>query len=378
MTDDTDEQPTRSFWSRVPWTTVARVAVTLAILAGVGYFLAPKVVQAFHDLGKLHGGHKGWLVVALLGEIASLLAFSVVTRWLIEPDDRPPFGRIFRIDLVTVALSHAVPAGAAAGTLVGYEMLAEEGIGKLEAGFVKVTQSLLSQLLLQLGLGFALTLQLAFYGPSTYTVTLTIVGSLMVVLVCGFAGLLARRPDALARLASRLLGRLPKISPERIERAVHELSTRLQELLDHPGRLAWVSVWSLGNWVFDLASLWAALKVFGQPPNLVLLAVAFGVVQVIASIPISAAGLGVVEGSLVPLLTGFGTGSSVAVLGTLAWRVFNFLLPLPVGGVAYLLIVLDRRRGRIGRHRSDQSRAADGQQGRKARDTAAEGAPSGG
>jgi hypothetical protein len=44
-----------------------------------------------------------------------------------------------------------------------------------------------------------------------------------------------------------------------------------------------------------------------------------------------------------------GTGSSIAVLGVLTWRLFNYWLPLPLGGAAYLLIAADRRQS--GPHR---------------------------
>ena len=329
--------------------TVLRSALLLAVLVAAGFVLTPKVEEASGDLHRLQGGSNAWLLLALAAELASLVAFSVVTRWLVQPRDRPPFRRVLRIDLVTIALSHAVPAGAAAGTLVGYEMLEEEGVGRVEAGFVKVSQSLLSQLLLQLLLALALALQLVFYAASPPALGLTAAGSVMFVLVGVFAWLLGRHPGVIARIARRTLGWIPKLTHDRLDRGVDELAARVQDLLAHPRLLAWICLWSMGNWIFDLASLWASMRVFGHPPNLVLLTVAFAAAQVLASIPISPAGLGIVEGSLVALLTGFGTPTSVAVLGTLTWRLFNYFLPLPIGAVAYAAIRVDRRRGLLPR-----------------------------
>jgi hypothetical protein len=48
----------------------------------------------------------------------------------------------------------------------------------------------------------------------------------------------------------------------------------------------------------------------------------------------------------VPLLIGFGTSFTVAVLGVLCWRLVNYWLPMPIGGVAYLGILAGRRRER--------------------------------
>src|SRR5262249_38753443 len=115
-------------------------------------------------------------------------------------------------------------------------------------------------------------------------------------------------------------------------------------LAGRPGTLAWVSTWSLANWVFDGVALWASLRAFGYVGGLIALTVAFSVAQIAGSLPISLGGLGIVESSLVPLLVGLGTESTVAVLGVLTWRLFNYWLPLPMGGGAYALIAAERRR----------------------------------
>jgi uncharacterized protein (TIRG00374 family) len=321
-----------------------RWLLLVAAVAAASGYLGPKTSAALDAVHKLGGGRWGWLLVALAAEIASLLAFSVVTRWLITPASRPAFWRVIRLDLVTVALSHAVPAGSLAGTALGYQLLEEEGVAAVESGFVKVSQSLLSGVTLEVLLAGALFLQLGRHGPSTDALTLTGVGGVLLVLVVCFVALLAYRPTMVRSVGVRLLGWIPKVDAETVAALVDELSARMRELFRTPLRLGWVALWSLGNWVFDLISLWAALRAFGAPPSPVLLAVAFCVAQLVAALPISPAGLGVVESSLVPLLTGFGTQADVAVLGVLSWRVFNYWLPLPVGGLAYLGIVVGRRR----------------------------------
>lgn len=142
-----------------------RWVVITATLALAVFFLAPKVDGAVRSLHSLNQVNFWWVALAFGGEAASLFAFSMVTWHLISHDHRPSFRRILRIDLVTIALSHAVPAGAAAGTALGYELLEEEGVGALESGFVKVSQSLLSGVLLQVLLGTALLLKIVVYGP---------------------------------------------------------------------------------------------------------------------------------------------------------------------------------------------------------------------
>jgi uncharacterized protein (TIRG00374 family) len=254
------------------------------------------------------------------------------------------FGRIFRIDMVTIALSHAVPAGSAAGTALGYGLLAEEGVGRLESAFVKVSQSLLSGLLLQLLLGLALALQLAIYGPDPTTIGVAAAGTVLIVLAVGTTWMIACREPAMRKLARGMLRRIRRIRPDGIDRVVSELSARTRSLLTAPGRLLWTCGWSIGNWILDLLCLWASLRAFGSPPDIVLLTAAFCVVQVAAAIPISPGGLGVVEGSLIPILIGVGTSSPTAVLGVFVWRLFNYWLALPAGAAAYLAIVVERHR----------------------------------
>ncbi len=320
-----------------------RWALGALALVVAGIFLTPKVSQALDDLHQLRGAELSWLLVSFAGEIASLLCFSVVTYVLIQPARRPSFLRILRVDMVTVGLSHAVPAGSVAGTALGYELLAEEGVGEVESGFVKVSQSLLSGMLLQAMLGGFLLLKIMLYGPSTSNALLAAAGGVIVLFVIGFGYLLERRTELVRRVVVRLFGWVPRLDRDRLGRFVDELAARLSELLRHPGRLTWAAAGSLGNWVFDLVSLWAAIRAFGASPNITLVGVGFCVAQVAASLPISPAGLGVVESSLVPLLISFGAGSAVAVLGVLAWRVFNFWFPLPVAALAYLSILASRR-----------------------------------
>ena len=132
----------------------------------------------------------------------------------------------------------------------------------------------------------------------------------------------------------RLLRWIPRLEPAAIAGFVSDLSDRVRLLAAEPGRLAEASIASLANWVFDLVALDAALRAFGVPCSFGEVTIAFCVAQVVATIPISPGGLGLVEGSLVPILVSFGATSSVAVLGVLVWRLFNFWLPLPIGGVS--------------------------------------------
>ena len=65
-------------------------------------------------------------------------------------------------------------------------------------------------------------------------------------------------------------------------------------------------IWAAANWLFDAASLWVFLFAFGQAVLPIDLLVAYGLANILAVIPITPGGLGVIEGVLIPTLVGFG------------------------------------------------------------------------
>ncbi len=95
-------------------------------------------------------------------------------------------------------------------------------------------------------------------------------------------------------------------------------------------------LWAAVNWLADAASLWVFLFAFGAHVFPIDLLVAYGLANILAVIPITPGGLGVVEFFLITILTGFGTPTAAATAGVLSWRLVNFWLPIPLGGMSYL------------------------------------------
>jgi uncharacterized protein (TIRG00374 family) len=121
-----------------------------------------------------------------------------------------------------------------------------------------------------------------------------------------------------------------------VEGAVRRAAAQLRAFTADP-RLLWrtVSLAAL-NWLLDAAALWSCVRAFGHTLGPDGLLVPYGVAAVAAALPITPAGLGVVEGLLIPALVSFRVPRGVAILGVLAWRALNYLLPIPAGGLAYL------------------------------------------
>jgi uncharacterized protein (TIRG00374 family) len=94
---------------------------------------------------------------------------------------------------------------------------------------------------------------------------------------------------------------------------------------------------AVSNWLLDYATLVVALIAVGASPRPSLVLLAFAGAAVLGMIPLTPGGLGFVEAGLVGMLTIAGVPAGDALLATLAYRLFQFWLPIPVGFVAYVL-----------------------------------------
>ena len=72
------------------------------------------------------------------------------------------------------------------------------------------------------------------------------------------------------------------------------------------------------------------------PKEIIPVLIAYCVAQILAQIPLTPGGLGFVEAGLAATLVLAGVSASEAALATLAYRVFSYWLPLPVGLAAAL------------------------------------------
>lgn len=97
------------------------------------------------------------------------------------------------------------------------------------------------------------------------------------------------------------------------------------------------------NTGFDYLALVCALRAVGANPRPSLVLLAYTAAELLALIPLTPGGLGFVEAGLVGTLTLAGVAGPSALTATLLYRLVAYWLPIPAGGVAYLLF---RRRYR--------------------------------
>lgn len=96
----------------------------------------------------------------------------------------------------------------------------------------------------------------------------------------------------------------------------------------------------VGQWLFDMAALWVFLRAFGHSLDVDALIVAFGLANILAAIPITPGGLGVVEAVYLTTLVGFGVPAREATLGVASYRIAQYFFPIVLGASAYLSLRL--------------------------------------
>lgn len=313
-----------------------------ALALVVEYLVIPQLAGARKELHLLTRVNIILLLIGLLLEVGSLVAYAYLTRAVLPRNGRPSTPTLLRIQLSTLAVSHVLPGGTAAGAGLGFRMLNDAGVSGSNAGFALATQSLGSALVLNLLLWVGLVISIPLRGFDPLYGTAAFVG---VLLIGGFAGLvllLTKGEARAARILSAIARRLPFIDESAVSGIVHTLADRLRELAADRRLLVRAVGWAAANWLLDAASLWVFITAFGHHVGPDALLVAYGLAFVLAAIPITPGGLGVVETVLTSALVGFGTPRGIAILGVVSYRLANFWLPIPAGLVAYLSLRLDK------------------------------------
>lgn len=316
------------------------------LLLVVEYVLVPSFLhsRARSALSQLSHVNPAWFVAGIALEGAALVAYGRLTKSVL-PSDGPRLSTVLRIDLSTLAVSHVLPGGTAGGTGLGYRLLTSNGVLGADAGFALATQGIGSAVVLNAMLWVALVISIPLHGFNPAYVTVAIVG---VVLAAAFAVLvlLLTRGEAHASRALRAIARhLPRVSEEQMERLVQRLANRLRTLGSDRDLLLEAVLWAAANWLFDAAALWTFLAAFGRYTEPIDLFVAYGVANVLAAVPLTPGGLGIVEAVAASSLIGFGVPATIAWLGVISWRLFNFWMPIPVGAGAYLSLRVGRGAG---------------------------------
>jgi uncharacterized protein (TIRG00374 family) len=333
-------------WRRRLRNSLRRVGFGLIGLLVLEFLVLPQVAGARESLHLLAKVNLAYLALAFGLEGAAIWSYAQLTRALLPRESRPSRFDVLRINMTTLAVSHLVPGGAAAGASLGYRLLTTAGVPGTDAGFALATQGIGSAVVLNVLLWLGLLVSIPIRGFNPLYLTAAIVGA---VLLAGFGTLLlllTRGEDRAAAVLRAIACKLPLVDEDKAEQVVRRSADRLEELAADRALLWRAIAWATANWVLDAASLWVFVFAFGHRVGLDGITISFGLAYVLAAIPVTPGGLGVVEAVLTSSLVGFGTPKGIAILGVISYRLVNFWLPIPLGAGAYVSLHVDKQASR--------------------------------
>jgi uncharacterized protein (TIRG00374 family) len=339
-----------------PARVVRRIVGVLLFFLIVDYLVLPQIAGARKSLSLLARVNVAFILAGVALEVAAIIAYGMLTQAVLPRENRPRLFTTIRIELSTLSVSHLVPGGSAAASALGFRLLEQQGVSGSDAGFALAIQGIGSAVVLNVLLWLALVVSVPTHGFNPLYGTAAVAGA-VVIGAFGLSVLALTRGEARAARFMRFVARhVPFLDEDKVDRLIHRLAARLVMLLADRRLLLSAVGWAAANWLLDAASLEVFVWAFGHRPGIVGLLVSYGLANVLAAIPITPGGLGIVEAVLTSTLVGFGTPRGIAILGVISYRLVNFWLPIPVGGVAYLSL---RARPATRERREELARLAD-------------------
>lgn len=317
---------------------VWRVGLVFIVAFVIEYLVLPQIAGARKALSLVSHINLALVALAVVLEGGSLISYAQLTRATLPANSGLGLRRALEIDLTTLAISHVVPGGAAASAGTGFHLLTDQGIQGSDAGFALATQGLGSAVILNVLLWLGLVVSIPVRGYNPLYATAAAAGVVLIGLFSAGVALLMKGEERAARAFRAVARKVPLLSEASMDRLVHQLADRLQALVADRRLLVRAGIWAALNWLLDMACLWVFLLAFGHAVALDGLVVSYGLANIVAAIPLTPGGLGVLEAVLTSSLVGFGTPRGIAILGVVGYRLVQFWLPIPVGGLSYLAL----------------------------------------
>ncbi len=298
------------------------------------YLVLPQLGPARRSLHLLGSVNPLLVVVAVLLEVSAILAYVELTRTVLYPH-APSRYNTLRVDMAGFAISHVVPGGTAPAGALAYRIFNELGVPKETNAFGLAAQGSGSAVVLNIIFWMALVISIPLNGFNPAYGFAALAGVFLLLAFFGTILLITRgqrHADAWLRAIAR---RVPSVRPDVVSALLKRVADRITLLINNRRNLWWAFTWAALNWLLDAGCLWVFLWSFGAVVSPIDLLVAYGLANVLAAIPLTPAGLGVVEAVLISSLVGFGVPHSQAILAVLAYRLVNFWIPIPLGGACY-------------------------------------------
>jgi uncharacterized protein (TIRG00374 family) len=320
------------------WRTILIRSLFLVTMAVVLYFLWPKLVDLMSSAEDLSGIDWYWFLL-----MGALMTGAFGSAWELTHIAVPGISRFLAAtsQLVSNALAKVVPGGVVAAGATYFQMLSESGVPRGQAAAALAAVSFISNLVLFSLPAVALVVAALSAPIPQDLLPVAVAGALLFLLMFAAVFMIVKYDKVLLFIG----GVVERVVCWFAKRLHKDWSATAQDFLDRRNEVVealgqrWPKALAaaVANWMLDYAVLFVALYAVGAQPRASLVLVAFAGSAVLGMIPITPGGLGFVEIGLTAMLIAAGIPGPDAALATLAYRLFQFWLPIPAGAVAYFV-----------------------------------------
>jgi uncharacterized membrane protein YbhN (UPF0104 family) len=275
-----------------------------------------------------------WDVMCLIGVwAAGLWLHTMVLRRALPGLSRR---RAWALNLGGSSVSNVLPFGGAAGIGLNYAMLRSWGYNRVQiTAFATVSNLVVA--LVKVAIAVIGIVALSFMPDvASQFARPTSVGAIALYIVLAMLGVAGT-------LAYRRWGRGHVRGP------IEAWLGQLWEQCAHVLRRGWrgIAVGGLGYPALQVLLMWSCLVALQVHITLGPVLAAYAVERLLTLVPITPGGVGVVETAATTVLVGFGADPVGALAGVILFRVFSFLIEIPLGAVV-AAAWFARSRGRFG------------------------------
>lgn len=336
-TGTSDEQQGTPAWRRwLSW------GIAALVIVGVFVVILPQV----SDMAEVWETVRG-LSVPVLALLLAATMWNQITYWLVAVAALPglTLGKAAVMNLSSTAVANTVPAGGGVGVGLSATILSSWGFTPAEIGRYVIVTGIWNNFV-KLGMPIvALALLVVGGDANSQLVLASIIGlAVLVVSIAGLVGLL--RSESVARRLGRTaqsvigwaMGLFHKSGPTELDDKAATFREDSRDLLS--SRWHWLTLATVVGHTSLFLVLLITLRVVGiESSDLtwVEALAGFSFARLITAIPLTPGGVGLIELGYVGAYTQFGAGENAVVAAVLVFRVVSYLLPIPLGGLAYVL-----------------------------------------
>ncbi|MBE0527782.1 MAG: flippase-like domain-containing protein [Thermoleophilia bacterium] len=328
-----------------------RHIIIFAVIVGALYLLLPRLVDTQQTLDYISGASYVLLVLAVVLEVAALLGYANLFRYVLRVlDIRMRLREVLAITLSSLAMSHILSAGGVGGWVVTYNSLMKQRVPHGIIFVAVAAQQFFNYVVLWFFFALALVYLIIVRGSDSvfgYLVGVVLIALILwlpiyAVYLYNHPTRLRVRVAQLARLVNRVMRR-EVVKERHIDGWIDNLLIGMRRMTSHRGSFRNTLFLACAFWFFDMLCLWCTFAAFGYTIGLGHLLVGYVIAYSIGTLAPTPGGLGAVEGIMIALYASFGVPSAVAVAVVLIYRIINFWLPILPGFIAYAIVRPGRR-----------------------------------